>query len=256
MATRLSIIIPVHNEAENIFPLAEETSQVVSGIETDFEIVFVDDLSTDGTWEQIQDTRKKLRNIRGFRLKEQKGQSGALWTGIQGTDSEFIATMDGDRQNDPADIPAMLRLLEEDVDFVCGCRKQRQDTWERRVASLVARKARNLILKADFHDTGCAMRVFKRTCIKDIWCFDGLHRFLPILVLAEGYRVREVEVGHRERTHGESKYGILDRLRKGIPDLFAMNWIRKRIYRASPFEELKPLAKRKAPAKRKAHSSK
>ncbi len=256
MVPLLSIVIPVHNESENVFALAEETASVLKGVESNFEIVFVDDASSDDTWEQVQIAQKKLKKVRGFRLEQQKGQSGALWTGIQGTESTYIATMDGDRQNDPNDIPKMLEIVKKDADFVCGWRKDRQDTWERKMASWVARRARNLILKADFHDTGCAMRVFKRECIKDIWCFDGLHRFLPILVHAEGYRTIEIPVGHRERTHGLSKYGILDRLRKGIPDLFAMSWIRKRIYRPSPFTELKPLAapKRKATATKKAEA--
>ena len=237
MPYQLTIVVPVFNEAENVIPLAEETVAAVAPVNPDYELVFVDDCSSDETWQRIQEAHSKNPKVRGLRHKQRSGQSAAVWTGIQQTKGAVIATMDGDRQNDPADYPAMLKEL-DGVDFVCGWRKNRQDSGIRKFSSKVARKARKAVLKADFADTGCAMRVFKRECLRGVFGFNGVHRFLPVIVANGGFKCKEVEVNHRSRVAGVSKYGIGNRLWRGILDLYAMWWYQKRRFQAIDVEEL------------------
>jgi dolichol-phosphate mannosyltransferase len=227
VAVTLSVIVPVYNEEANVLPLAAEVARALEGTGTDYELVLVDDASRDATWMRIQEARVRDARVRGLRHERNAGQSAALWTGVQGTDSRWIATLDGDLQNDPGDLPRMLRELET-CDFVCGMRLQRQDSFVRRASSAVARWARRAALGADFRDTGCAMRVFRRECLQGLFCFNGLHRFLPILVHGGGFRTREVPVNHRPRVAGVSKYGIGNRLWRGIFDLLGVAWFQRR----------------------------
>lgn len=238
MSVELSIIVPVYNEADNVLPMAREVAAAMDKQSLSYELVFVDDASTDATWEQIELTRQKDPRVRGFRHVRNSGQSAAVWTGIQATCSPIIATLDGDLQNDPADLPRMLSELAT-VDFVCGKRLKRNDTWVRRVSSKIARWFRTRALKADFQDTGCAIRVFKREAIDGLLPFNGLHRFLPILVHANGFRTLEVPVNHRARVAGISKYGVWNRLGRGIYDLIGVGWLIKRRLRKVDYTELK-----------------
>lgn len=151
-----------------------------------------------------------------------------MWTGLVGTEAGLLCTLDGDLQNDPAELPRMLALLGPDLDFVCGHRVQRQDNWVRKVSSRVARWARRLALRHDFADTGCALRAFKRSCLHGVFVFNGLHRFLPILVAGNGSRCREVPVNHRPRVAGVSKYGVWNRLGRGLFDLVGVAWYARR----------------------------
>jgi dolichol-phosphate mannosyltransferase len=234
----ISIVVPVYNEGENIPPLAREVAAAMAQQPRAYELVFVDDASTDDTWSKIQEARRLQPGVRALQHARNAGQSAALWTGIQATDSPIIATLDGDRQNDPADLPRLLRELES-CDFVCGARLQRQDTWLRRISSAVARRARRMVLRADFRDTGCALRVFKRSALTGVLPFHGWHRFLPILVQGNGAAVREVPVQHRPRVAGVSKYGLWNRLWRGIYDLIGVGWYQKRKLRAVPYTEAK-----------------
>jgi dolichol-phosphate mannosyltransferase len=229
---RISVIVPVFNEAENVLPLAREITTALA--KESFELVFVDDCSRDATWEKIRDAASADARVRGLRLQWNSGQSAAVWTGVLATESPVLATLDGDLQNDPADLPAMLAELER-CDMVCGVRQKRRDTWLRRVSSRVARAARRAALGVDFQDTGCGLRVFKRAALTGVFGFNGLHRFLPILVHDGGGVVHEVPVNHRPRVAGVSKYGVWNRLGRGIVDLFALAWYHKRRYRAVPF---------------------
>lgn len=237
MPVNLSIVVPVYNEEDNVLPLAEETFAAMKGTRVRFELVFVDDASSDGTWDQISEARKKFKKVRGLRHLRNAGQSAALWTGIQATDSPLVATLDGDLQNDPADIPRMLAELEE-FDFVCGKRLNRQDSAIRVASSVVARKIRQWALEADFEDTGCAMRVFKREALEGVFPFNGLHRFLPIIVQNGDFKTYEMPVNHRARVAGVSKYGIGNRIWRGIADLFAMRWYQARRVGRVNVEEL------------------
>ena len=223
----ISIVIPVYNEEENVLPLAQEIAEAMDKISNSYELVFVDDASTDATWDKIGEARQRWERVRGLRHERNAGQSAALWTGIQSTHGPIIVTLDGDRQNDPADLPRLFAELKEH-DFVCGVRCKRRDNWLRLVSTKVARAARRAALKVDFCDTGCAFRVFKREALKGIFPFNGLHRFLPVLVHGNGARTREIPIGHRARVAGVSKYGLWNRLGRGIYDLIAIAWYQKR----------------------------
>lgn len=237
MAPQLSIIVPVFNEAENVLPMAREVAAAMQSAVLPYELVFVDDASTDATWQKVLEARKADPRVRGLRHARNSGQSAAVWTGIRGTQSPLIATLDGDLQNDPADLPHMIAELER-ADFVCGKRLRRNDSFVRRASSKIARAFRMRALKSDFEDTGCAIRVFKRSAVEDLMPFNGIHRFLPILAHANGARTIEVPVNHRERVAGVSKYGIGNRLWRGIFDLIGVNWYLKRRLRPVKYEEL------------------
>jgi dolichol-phosphate mannosyltransferase len=239
VAADLSIIVPVFNEAGNILPLARETLAAMRNERHAWELVFVDDASTDTTWQQIREARQLDPRVRGLRHVRNAGQSAALWTGIRATASPILATLDGDLQNDPADLPRMLAELER-VDFVSGMRLNRQDSFARRVSSKIARWARRAALKVDFRDTGCAIRVFKRSALDGVFPFNGLHRFLPVIVHGGGARTSEIPVRHRHRVAGVSKYGVWNRLGRGLYDLFAISWYQKRRVRPVEFTEESP----------------
>jgi len=225
----ISIIVPVFNEEDNVLPLAREVAKAFDKETRSYEIVFVDDASRDGTWERIQEAHRLDPRVRGVRHEGNSGQSAALWTGILATSAPIIATLDGDLQNDPADLPKLLIEL-NGVDFVCGTRVNRQDDWLRRVSSRIARRARKAALGTDFRDTGCAVRVFKRSALAGVFPFNGWHRFLPILVHACGAATKEVPVNHRPRPAGVSKYGVWNRLWRGIVDLAGVTWhLRRRL---------------------------
>lgn len=248
MAVEISIVVPVFNEAENVLPMAKEVAAAMAKTGRTWELVFVDDASTDDTPNRIMDTAGADARVRGLRHQRNAGQSAAVWTGIQGTTSPILCTLDGDLQNDPADLPAMIAELAR-VDFVSGMRLNRQDTWLRKVSSKVARSARKAALGVDFRDTGCAIRAFKRTALAGVFPFNGLHRFLPILVHGGGANTLEVPVNHRPRVAGISKYGVWNRLGRGIYDLIAISWYQKRRYRPVEIVELR------ATARADAHSS-
>lgn len=227
-AAELSVLVPVFNEQDNILPLAREVTTALGSVDLAWEVVFIDDASTDATWERIVTARNDNPRVRGLRHARNLGQSAAVWTGIEHTAGRLLATLDGDLQNDPAEIARMLPLLRE-VDFVCGDRSAaRQDTWVRKASSAVARWCRVRALGHDFRDTGCALRVFKREVLGGLFGFNGLHRFLPILVAGGGWRTREVPVNHRPRVAGVSKYGIWNRLGRGIYDLLGVAWFQRR----------------------------
>lgn len=237
MRRELTIIVPVYNEEANIVPLTREIQDALKFHSVDYELVFVDDNSTDRTWSEIGRAHSIDPRVRGLHHTRNAGQSAALWTGVQSSTAPLIATLDGDLQNDPADLPRMLEEL-NNCDFVCGVRVQRHDNLVRRISSRVARAARRSVLKVDYCDTGCAMRVFKRRVLNGVFPFNGLHRFLPVLVHAAGWRTREVPVSHRARYSGESKYGLHNRLWRGIADLFAIAWYQKRRIGEIPCTEL------------------
>lgn len=226
-APEITVIVPVFNEEGNILPLAQEIAHAMANVGRSYEVVFVDDASTDATWEKISEAQTRNGHVRALRHERNAGQSAALWTGIQNTASPILVTLDGDRQNDPADLPRLLAEL-KDCDFVCGVRCERQDNWLRLASTKVARKARRWVLKVDFCDTGCAFRAFKREALNGVFPFNGVHRFLPVLVHANGVRTKEISICHRPRVAGESKYGLANRLWRGIYDLIALSWYQKR----------------------------
>lgn len=218
-----------------MLPMMREVAAAFATVPNDWELVFVDDGSRDATWEKVCEAARSNPRVRGLRHTRNAGQSAALWTGIQHTNRPLLATLDGDLQNDPADLPRLLKELES-CDFACGWRQNRQDTFVRRVSSRLARAARSAALGAEFRDTGCALRVFRRAALAGVFGFNGLHRFLPILVAGGGFRVREVPVSHRARVAGVSKYGVWNRLGRGLYDLVAIAWYQRRRVPPVPVE--------------------
>ncbi len=218
-----------------MLPMSREVAAAFASVPNDWELVFVDDGSRDATWEKICEAARGNPRVRGVRHTRNAGQSAALWTGIQHTNRPLLATLDGDLQNNPADLPRLLKELES-CDFACGWRQNRQDTFVRRLSSRLARAARSAALGAEFRDTGCALRVFRRAALTGVFGFNGLHRFLPILVAGGGFRVREVPVSHRPRVAGVSKYGVWNRLGRGLYDLMAIAWYQRRRVQPVPVE--------------------
>jgi len=235
MEPQISVVVPLRNESANVLPLSERIFAALEKISGGVELILVDDASNDNTWEQILKARQAYPGLRAFRHSENRGQSAALWTGFRASQGKVLATLDGDLQNDPADLPRMLVLL-ADCDMVCGVRTNRADNWLRRVSSSVARTARKTALGVDFADTGCNLRVFKRAVLDVLPAFDGVHRFMPVFVHNVGLTVKEVPVSHHPRTAGRSNYGIGNRLGRGIRDLIMVRWFLKRQLGRVPFE--------------------
>ena len=236
VAVEIAIVVPLFNEADNVDPMVDELTRVFASVPTPWEIVLVDDGSQDGTWDRIRARASRDSRVRGLRHQVNRGQSAAVWTGLMGTSARLLCTLDGDLQNDPSELPRMLGMLGGDLDFVCGHRVERRDNWLRKVSSRIARWARKLALGHDFADTGCALRAFKRESLDGVFCFNGLHRFLPILVAGNGSRCSEVPVRHRARVAGVSKYGVWNRLGRGIFDLVGVAWYQRRRIRSVTVE--------------------
>jgi dolichol-phosphate mannosyltransferase len=231
----VSVVVPVCNEEENVLPLAREIHSALSGRYA-FETIFVDDGSTDGTAAAVRAARAQgMPEVRLLRHVQRSGQSAAVATGVREARARWIATLDGDGQNDPGDIPKLLLALQKPASprlrLVMGNRTTRRDTWLRRLSSRVANGVRGWFLKDGTPDTGCGIKAFDRDVFMHMPRFRNMHRFMPALFQREGYEVVSVPVNHRERTRGTSKYGLHNRLWVGIVDLFGVNWL---IRRASP----------------------
>ena len=227
----LSVVVPVKNEAENIAPLIDEIRQALDGVEA-YEIIYVDDGSTDATSDQLRAQVRSGAPLKTFRHQNSCGQSAAIWTGINRADGDIIATLDGDGQNDPADIPAMLQRYREAVvpekTMVAGWRTTRRDVWIKRVSSRFANGLRKALLRDDTPDTGCGIKVFPRAAFLAFPRFDHMHRFLPALMIRGGGEVVSVSVNHRHRERGVSNYGTLDRAWASLWDLMGMIWLLRR----------------------------
>ena len=231
MTPEVSVVVPVCNEAENVGPLTREIAQALAGRQ--FEILFVDDGSTDGTAAAVRAARNAgVPQIRLLRHSVRSGQSAAISTGVRNARSEWIGTLDGDGQNDPADLPKLLAARLEkanaDVRLFAGYRATRRDTWFRRLQSRVANRIRGAMLGDGTPDTGCGLKLMHRDTYLELPHFDHMHRFLPALYQRAGARVVSVPVHHRARERGQSKYGMLDRLWVGIVDILGVMWLRRR----------------------------
>lgn len=229
---RISVVIPVCNEAENVEPLAREV-QVALADYRPFEIIFVDDGSTDATAATLLAARAHgIPELRLLQHSARSGQSAAVHTGVRAARADWIATLDGDGQNDPADIPALIAAQAaggDDLRLIMGNRKaSRKDTWLRKVSSTVANGVRGWFLEDGTPDTGCGIKLMHRATFLELPRFNHMHRFLPALFQRAGARVISVPVRHRPRTHGTSKYGLRNRLWVGIVDLFGVRWLIRR----------------------------
>ena len=235
----ISVVVPVKDEAENVEPLAHEIAHAVAH-DAQVEIIFVDDGSSDGTREKLLSLKPAIPSLRVIRHERNLGQSRAVRSGVHAARGGLIVTLDGDGQNDPADIPKLLaefRPSQLRIGLVSGVRVQRQDTFKKRLASRLANGFRRWLLNDGATDTGCGLKAFRRDAFLELPYFDHMHRYLVALMLREGYEVRFVEVGHRPRLHGRSKYGVLDRLIVGISDMLGVRWLQTRYGgRAEPKE--------------------
>lgn len=229
----ISIVVPVYNEADNIISLIEEIVAAMSQAEA-YEIIYVDDGSNDGTATVLRQTQQHIKALRVIRHQQSCGQSAAIYTGVKSASYPYIATLDGDGQNDPADIPRLYEVLMQqskissNLWMVAGWRNKRHDSAWRLFSSKVANAVRSSLLGDNTPDTGCGLKVFLRDKFLILPYFDHMHRFLPALILRAGGQVISEPVNHRARAHGSSKYGTLDRLWVGIVDILGVIWLQRR----------------------------
>lgn len=230
-AVELSVVVPVHNEAGNAARLAREISEALDG--RAFELIFVNDASTDTTIEELAEVKSDLSQLRILSHRQNAGQSRAIRTGVMKARAPVIATLDGDGQNDPADLPELYRLLTRpdapnDLAMVMGRRANRQDSAWKRFGSRFANGIRQKILKDGCDDSGCGIKVIRRDAFLQLPYFDHMHRYLPALVRAEGFTTEYIDVNHRGREHGVSKYNNFGRLWAAFSDLRGVGWLIKR----------------------------
>ncbi len=226
----VSVVVPVRNEADNIAPLIAEIAAALDG-RWAYEIVYVNDGSTDATAERLAAEKKVRANLRVLRHEKSSGQSAAVRSGVRGARGAVVATLDGDGQNNPAFLPELILALQRggaQIGLVAGQRVGRKDTGFKKLQSRVANGVRNAILKDGTRDTGCGLKAFRRDVFLMMPYFDGLHRFLPALMRREGYGIAYVDVIDRPRHSGVSNYGFFDRLWIGIMDLFGVWWLIRR----------------------------
>jgi dolichol-phosphate mannosyltransferase len=228
----ISIIIPVLNEEDSILQLAREVEQTFEDSPWEWECVWVDDGSTDQTPDRLEILNLRQPRHRYVQLDGTHGQSAALAAGFGQASGEILATLDGDLQNDPEDLPGMIRELESsDLHMINGIRIRRSDPWKRRLLSRTANGFRNWMTRSAVTDAGCSTRVFYNQCVDAIPHFRGMHRFLPTLVEMQGFRMKEVPVNHRPRRHGRSRYGVHNRVWVGFVDTLWVRWLKLRSVR-------------------------
>jgi dolichol-phosphate mannosyltransferase len=218
----LSVVVPLYNEEANLPILQEELRVALSGL--DYEILFVDDGSIDRTAERIE----AAPNIRLIRFEKNCGQSAAIYAGLVAARGATVVIIDGDLQNDPADIPRLLAEITHGADLVCGYRLKRHDTVVKRLTSRIANTVRSRYTKDGVRDTGCTLKAMRRECVSALFPFKGMHRFIPALVKAAGYRLVEIPVNHRPRRFGQSKYGLSNRALRATIDMFGVRWLLSR----------------------------
>ena len=218
----ISVVIPLYNEEENMPILQKELAAALAGLS--YEIVFVDDASKDNTLARID----RAPEIRFLQFEKNSGQSAAMYAGIHAARGRVIALLDGDLQNDPADIPKLLKEIDNGYDLVCGYRAKRKDTVVKKITSRIANFVRSRFTRDGVRDTGCTLKAMRRECAQALVPFYGMHRFIPALVKGAGYKLVEVPVNHRPRKFGVSKYGLGNRAVKATVDMFGVRWLLSR----------------------------
>ncbi|MBA2431907.1 MAG: glycosyltransferase family 2 protein [Chthoniobacterales bacterium] len=218
----VSVVVPLYNEEENVPLLQAELAAALGGL--DYEIIFVDDGSSDQTVARITPDGR----VRVLRFAKNAGQSAAIYAGLHAATGATVVLLDGDLQNDPADIPKLLREVEKGADLVCGYRAVRKDTTVKRLTSRIANAVRSRFTKDGVRDTGCTLKAMRRECVEALVPFKGMHRFIPALIKGAGYKLVEVPVNHRPRKFGESKYGLGNRAVRATVDMFGVRWLLSR----------------------------
>ncbi|MFO7837723.1 MAG: glycosyltransferase family 2 protein [Candidatus Thorarchaeota archaeon] len=223
----VSVVVPVYNEQENVKPLSEEIKTVLESMDVSYEILFVDDGSTDSTVEILE----SLPDVKVVKLQKNFGQSAAMQAGFDYAEGDLLVTMDGDMQDDPANIPDMIEKLERGQDVICGWRHTREDSFSKRIFSRLSNWLRRRLLGEEIHDSGCSLRVYKREVARSLKLQGEMHRYIPALLNWRGFNVSEVKVTHRPRGGGETKYGLKRLVKGGLDLMFVTFWYR---YSASP----------------------
>lgn len=228
-APLLTIVVPVKDEEENVRLLAREISAAMDATPWTWECLWIDDGSTDRTLEHLRDLHCLDPRHKYLSFDRNHGQTTAMLAGFRAASGSLIATLDGDGQNDPADLPGLIRrLLDGESDMVNGLRVKRRDNWVRKISSRIANGFRNWLTREKVSDVGCSLRVFRKECVRHLPPFEGMHRFLPTLVGMQGWRLMEVPVNHRPRERGTPKYGVWNRLWRGLLDALAVRWMQWR----------------------------
>lgn len=222
-----TIVIPIKNESQNIEPLFQEIQKVMSKLQKPWELIYINDGSSDTSSLILHSLIGQHPQVHLIEFDANYGQSAAFWAGFQKAQGEWVITIDGDGQNDPKDIIPLTQLKEE-YDLVCGWRKDRQDPWLKKIISKIANRIRSCLCEDNTHDTGCSLKVYRASCLKNLYPFRGMHRFFPALFKLSGYSVIEVPVCHRTRQHGKSHYTFFNRLLGPIFDALGVWWLKKR----------------------------
>ena len=227
----VSLVLPVYNEEANLTRLLAEITGAMNAQPRPWEALFVDDGSKDGSLEVIRNLAAQNGHVNYIAFAANCGQSAAFAAGFREASGSILVTLDSDLQNDPADIPAMLDLYEQGYDMVAGWRAKRQDSFVKRLSSKIANAIRNALSHESVKDTGCSLKVMRASMARELPMFTGMHRFLPTLMKMRGARVAQMQVSHRPRLHGTSKYGVLDRAFSAFYDLLAVRWMQTRNFR-------------------------
>jgi glycosyltransferase involved in cell wall biosynthesis len=236
IAPRYSLIVPVYNEADSLKSLLAEIRNTMDSLGDPYEVLFVDDGSTDCSLPVMKSLLRDYPVVRILVFEKHAGQSAALAAGFEAARGRVFLTLDADLQNDPRDIPRLLSAL-KGYDVAVGWRHERRDNLVKRITSKVGNAVRNRLTHEQIADTGCSLKAFRRETCRSIPFFDGMHRFMPTLCRMRGFTVTQVKVNHRPRVHGKSKYGVVDRLLVTIPDLMAVRWMQKRALHYRAHEE-------------------
>jgi glycosyltransferase involved in cell wall biosynthesis len=215
---KFSIVIPIYNEEQSIVPIYLSLRRVMERMEQSYEVIFVNDGSSDRSAQVLNSIDLKPPNLTIVNLNKHSGQSAAMQAGFDVAEGELIITIDGDLQNEPGDIPNLLDKMKDGYDVVCGWRYDRKDPWGKLLASNIACTLRRIITKEDIHDFGCGLRIFKKEVLRDIYLSSGMHRFFTLITSRLGYKTGEIKVKHCPRRYGISKYNIHNRLRQCIMD--------------------------------------
>lgn len=227
MNLKYSVVVPLKNEEDNIRDLVQELEPIMQSLQNPWELICVEDGSTDNTLAILKELAQNKPYIKIVAFNKNYGQSSAFDAGFKLAQGEFVITLDGDRQNDPADIPAMLQAI-GNGDMVCGFRQKRRDSVVKKITSRLANFVRSRVCEDGVQDTGCSLKVYRTESLRKIKMYQGMHRFLPALFKIEGFSIKEIPVNHRERTKGQTKYNFLNRSFNTIADMLAVRWMKKR----------------------------